>query len=101
MDQLYGRAGDDRIFGGDDGDRLWGGKGHDRLWGARGRDVVVGRFGDDRVFGGAGDDLCVSTVDEQPGGYVDGGPGHDVGSGDAGDTLVSVEDAGTQLCFGG
>ena len=61
----------------------------------------AGQTGVDRVYGGPGGDVCVSAVDGEPGDVVAGGNGRDTGSGDAGDTVLSIEDRVAQLCYGG
>ncbi len=54
--------------------------------------MIRGGDDDDRVLGGVGLDVVVGQT---------GGKGCDTGSGDVGDTVLSIEDRVTQLCYGG
>lgn len=102
-DRLYGSRGRDELRGGSGSDRLDGGDGADRLFGGTGSDTVFGRYGDDVLLGGTGRDRLL-------GGYgadrifardgrrdvVDGGPGRDTATFDAGlDRVTSARRTGS------
>ncbi len=100
-DLLMGQVGADVLLGGNGNDNLWGGLGRDALVAGFGRDIAVGQQGLDIIAGGTGDDICLSGIDHQAGDRIRGGPGHDRGDSDAGDSLTSVEDPVTFRCYGG
>jgi hypothetical protein len=80
-------------------DNLWGGQGRDALVAGFGRDTA-GQGGQDIVAGGQGNDICLSGIDHAGRDQIRGGPGHDRGDSDVGDSVTSVEDLVDFLCYG-
>ena len=91
-----GTSGNDLIHGTGGGDTIRGQGGKDEIHGLAGADVIRGSGGDDSIFGGGagsstgdgnelyggdGDDLLDHWLDSDgcPWGFLDGGPGLDVG----------------------
>jgi Ca2+-binding RTX toxin-like protein len=103
LGKLLLHAGDegDALTGGDGGDELHGGDGADVLEGRLGSDLLVGRSGDDSLSGGDGDDTLLGgsgsdafiagagddsleAVDGEAESNLNGGPGIDTATYDAG-----------------
>ncbi|MFV1873328.1 MAG: Ig-like domain-containing protein [Oleiphilus sp.] len=88
VDNIDGRAGNDKIYGWDADDELTGGAGEDDLFGGYGEDILDGGADKDNLYGDQGDDTLI------------GGQGNDNLYGGFGeDTLIGG--AGNDLLFGG
>ncbi|WP_162242105.1 Ig-like domain-containing protein [Methylobacterium sp. Leaf111] len=100
-DELFGNKGNDLIRGGDGNDFVSGDEGDDLLSGGNGDDTVLGGAGSDEIYGDAGDDVLDggSGDDLLFGGeginQLIGGAGNDTFIINLGDTVVEMNDGGT------